>query len=41
MMMTLGNTCTYINELTHNNNSDDSISSSGFLNVSIYTLHWK
>jgi len=29
MIMTQGNTRTYINDLTHNNNSGDSIASSG------------
>jgi len=30
VIMTQGNTCTYINDLTINNNSGDSILSSGF-----------
>ena len=30
MVMTQGNTCPYINDFTNNNNSGDSISSSGY-----------
>ena len=41
MVMTQGNTCPYINDFTNNNNSGDSIKSSGYKVIKLNIEHKK